>query len=348
MEQLNDRWLRFVGIPLTAILGNFIFFQPDNDAHHISRWLALGLSLAESVMVWEAVRWGIILGRRRFPRLNQTTPRILTQAGWFIVVIVILRVGTTYIYDVTRFWGYPMSFRAYWINTLVPFLFTVPIAAIYEGRYLYRQWWTTYYEAERLKKENLQSQLDSLKSQINPHFLFNSLSTLSSLVTEDPKLAEKFIDELASVYRYVLQTNEQPLTTLTSELQFIRAYFHLLQMRFGRSVELEVAVDERCNGFLLPPLTLQLLVENAVKHNTALPTRPLLVRIYTDEANNLFVVNTLRKKQNVVPSNRTGLANIRSKYRLLGQPDVVIRQTDECFQVMIPLIEATRYEYSHH
>ncbi|RIV20585.1 histidine kinase [Fibrisoma montanum] len=348
MEKLNDRWMRLVGVPLISIVSNFIFFQPANDANHISRWMALGVSLIECILLWETVRLGIVWARQRYPRLNQTRPRILTQVAWFIVATVVQRVLIMYVYDVTQFWGYPMSERAYWINTLVPFLFTVPMAAIYEGRYLYRQWWVTYYEAEQLKKQALQSQLDSLKAQINPHFLFNSLSTLSSLVGENPKQAERFIEELASVYRYVLQTNEQLLTSLTNELDFIRAYFHLLQMRFGRSVELDVAVDERYNTFLIPPLTLQLLVENAVKHNAALPSKPLLIRIYTDEASNLFVINSVRRKQKVVPSNQTGLANITAKYRLLGQPDVVVRQTEDCFQVMVPLIPETRYDYSHH
>lgn len=348
MEKLNDRWLRLVGVPLISIISNFIFFQPDNDARHISRSMALGISLVECVLVWEVARLGIIWARRRYPRLNQTTPRILMQIAWFTVTTAIQRVAIVYLYDVTQFWGYPMSERAYWVNTLVPFLFVVPLAVIYEARYLYRQWWTTYYEAEQLKKEALQSQLDSLKAQINPHFLFNSLSTLSSLVSENPKQAERFIEELASVYRYVLQTNEQLLTTLGSELDFIRAYFHLLQMRFGRSVELNVVVGEQYYTLLIPPLTLQLLVENAVKHNTALPTKPLVIRIYTDQSNRLIVSNTLRRKQNVVPSDRTGLANITAKYRLLGQPDVVVQQTDDYFQVTVPLIQETRYDYSHH
>jgi hypothetical protein len=348
MEKLNDRWMRLVGVPLISIVSNFIFFQPANDANHISRWQALGISLAECVLLWETVRFGIVWARRRYPRLNQTTPRILVQIAWFMVITVVQRVGITYLYDVTLFWGYSISERAYWVNTLIPFLFTVPMAAIYEGRYLYHQWWATYYEAEQLKKQALQSQLDSLKAQINPHFLFNSLSALSSLVGEDPKQAERFIDELASVYRYVLQTNEQLLTSLASELDFIQAYFHLLQMRFGRSIELDLAVNEQYYSCLIPPLTLQLLVENAVKHNTALPTKPLLIRIYTDPASNLFVINSIRKKQLVVPSNRTGLANIITKYRLLGQPDVVVKQTDACFQVMVPLIPETRYDYSHH
>ncbi|GAB3505080.1 hypothetical protein GCM10027341_36150 [Spirosoma knui] len=348
MEKLNDRWMRLVGVPLISIVSNYIFYQPSNDVNHISRWVALLVSLVECVLLWEAVRLGIIRARRHYPRLNQTTPRILEQVVWFLIVTVVQRVGIMYLYDVTLFWGYPISERSYWVNTLIPFLFTVPMAAIYEAKYLYHQWWSTYHEAERLKKEALQSQLDSLKSQINPHFLFNSLSTLSSLVAENPKQAERFIEELASVYRYVLQTNEQLLTTLASELQFIRAYFHLLQMRFGRSVELDLSIDERYLSFMIPPLTLQLLVENAVKHNAALPSKPLVIRIYSDEASNLFVLNTVRKKTNLVPSNQTGLANITAKYRLLGQPDVLVKQTDDCFQVMIPLIQETHYDYSHH
>jgi hypothetical protein len=329
---------------LIAILGNFIFYEPDNTLHHVNRGLALLLSLLETAGQWEVSRQGILRARRQYPLLRQTRPRILYQVIWFISTTVIIRVGLTWLYDVTLFWGYPMSMRSYWINVLVPFFFTVPFAAIYEGRYLYRQWWTTYYEAERLKKENLQSQLDSLKAQISPHFLFNTLSTLSSLVSEDPKKAERFIEELASVYRYLLQTNEQPLTTLRNEIGFIEAYFHLLQTRFGTGIRLEVAIDERYYAYLLPPLTLQLLVENAVKHNAVLPEKPLLIRIFSDEVNNLYVLNNLQKKQNVVPSNHTGLRNIAGKFRLLNQPEVVVRQTDACFQVMLPLINAATHE----
>ncbi|KAA9349273.1 MULTISPECIES: sensor histidine kinase [Larkinella] len=347
MEKLNDKWLRLLGILVVAVVATFVFYLPDNGPEDITWFHGLFISLIEWTVLLEVNRQGILLARRKFPRLNQTRNRILLELSWFVGATIIQRVTVTYIYDVTQFWGYPLPGGTYWVTTLVSFLFTLPIAAIYEGQHLYRQWWTTYYEAEQLKKENLQSQLDSLKAQINPHFLFNSLSTLSSLVTEDAKQAERFIEELASVYRYVLHTNEQLLTSLDHELTFVRAYFNLLQMRFGRSVELEITVDERYEDFLVPPLTLQLLVENAVKHNVALPTKPLLIRIYTDEAHNLFVVNSLQKKQNVIPSNRTGLSNITAKYRLLKQPEVVVRQTGDCFQVMIPLIEVTAYDYSH-
>ncbi|GAB3993815.1 hypothetical protein GCM10028807_30020 [Spirosoma daeguense] len=338
MKKLNDKWLRLIGIPMVAIVSNFIFYRPDNDAHHHGLFETIGLSIIECILVWELGRLGIVLARRTYPRLNQTTPRILYQVAWLVVTVTIQRLAITYLYDKTEFWGYSLPERSYWLSVLIPFVFLVPVVAIYEGRYLYRQWWATYYEAERLKQENLQSQLNSLKAQINPHFLFNSLSTLSSLVTEDPPRAEAFIDELASVYRYVLQTNNQPLTTLATELQFIEAYFHLLQTRFGKGITLDVAVDEEYTAFLLPPLTLQLLVENAVKHNTVLPSRPLQIRIFTEHNNNLFIVNTLHKKQQTILSNRTGLANIQAKYHLLNRSSVIIEQTDDSFQVTLPLI----------
>jgi hypothetical protein len=348
MDKLNDNCLRIVATGVVAGIANFVFYQPDNDVQHISWLKGLFISLIEWAILLEVNRQGIRVARRFYPWLNQTKQRIGLELGWFVVATIIHRVIITYIYDITQFWGYPLPGGTYWVTTLVSFLFTLPVAAIYEGQHLYRQWRITYYEAEQLKKENLQSQLDSLKAQINPHFLFNSLSTLSSLVAEDPKQAERFIEELASVYRYLLQTNDQPLTTVEQELHFIRAYFHLLQMRFGRSIELKIAVDSGYHGYLMPPLTLQLLVENAVKHNTALPYRPLQICLYTDEAMNLFVRNNLQKKAIAVPSNQTGLRNITTKYRLLRQAEVVIRQTDTLFEVMIPLIETTPHEYSYH
>jgi hypothetical protein len=345
---LEDKWLRLLGIPLVAILGNIIFYQPDNDLQGISQLKALLMSLLECVSMWELVRLGILRARKLYPLLKQTRPRIIYQIVWFSVAIVLLRVSTLYFYDLVNFWGHPISFRSYWVSVVVAFLFIIPIAAIYEGIYLYRQWWLTYYEAEQLKKENLQSQLDSLKAQISPHFLFNSLSTLSSLVSEDPKRAEWFIEELASVYRYLLQNNEQPLTTLENELNFIQAYFHLLQTRFGKGIELELQVDEGYYAYLLPPLTLQLLVENAVKHNAVSASKPLIIRIHTDEVNNLYVLNTIRKKTMPVVSDGTGLRNIREKFRLLRQPEVIVKQTDECFQVMIPLLKSAAYEFLTH
>ncbi|MBO0953327.1 histidine kinase, partial [Fibrella sp. HMF5405] len=128
---------------------------------------------------------------------------------------------------------------------------------------------------QRLEQEKIQVQLRALQAQVNPHFLFNSLNTLSFLIGSDPERAEVFLDELCKVYRYVLRANEQEMTDLQSELQFIRSYYHLLKTRYGDSLHLTIDVPPLYESYLLPTLTLQLLLENAVKHNVIAKTRPL-------------------------------------------------------------------------
>ncbi|MBK6837087.1 MAG: histidine kinase [Bacteroidetes bacterium] len=164
------------------------------------------------------------------------------------------------------------------------------------------------------------------------------MNSLSSLVEEDQEKAVQFIAELSRVYRYLLQTNEKELTTLNAELEFIEAYYFLLQTRFGSGVKLIVDILPSFREFLIPPLTLQILVENAVKHNVVSSNKPLVIRISSDALGNLMVDNNLQKKTQSVPSSGMGLANITSKYKLLNQSEVIIRTTEDNFQVKLPLI----------
>ncbi|MVM32997.1 histidine kinase [Spirosoma sp. HMF4905] len=191
---------------------------------------------------------------------------------------------------------------------------------------------------QRMQQEKTEMQMRALQSQINPHFLFNGLNTLSSLIDESPTQAGEFVDELSNVYRYLLRSNENELTTLAIELRFINSYFHLLKTRFGRSVSLEVLVDEAYKEAMLPPLTLQLLVENAVKHNVVLSQNPLKIRIRTTTDQQLIVENSLQRKTLLVESNGVGLSNIAVKYRLLNQPAPRIEEQDGWFKVTLPLL----------
>ncbi|WP_428659962.1 sensor histidine kinase [Runella sp.] len=337
MTKLNDKWLRIIGVPIITLVA-LVIYHEGNAFGRLDIHSEIIHSVFAIVVLWEINRLVIIKSRDKYPGIKLTGKRVSFLLFRTFILTIGIRFTFSFFYSFTQFWGYSFTAQRYLFNIIFGLVMLLPILAIYEGIYLYKQWWKTHYEAERLKKENLQTQLDSLKSQIQPHFLFNSLSTLSSLVTEDPKKAERFIEELSSVYRYLLQNNEQPLTTLDNELQFIDAYFHLLQTRFGNGIVLEKDIPADKLSYLIPPLTLQLLVENAVKHNVILASQPLKISIFTDKSNNLFVVNNLQKKTKSIPSDKTGLANISSKYRLLGQSHVVVRQTETIFQVMIPLI----------
>lgn len=201
---------------------------------------------------------------------------------------------------------------------------------------------------QRMQQEKTEVQMRALQSQVNPHFLFNGLNTLSSLIDESPQQASQFVDELSIVYRYLLRSNEHELVTLTDELRFIRSYFHLLQTRFGSSISLQISIGKEHEETLLPPLTLQLLVENAVKHNIILPEQPLNIRIRTTNPDMLIVENNLQRKNLRIESNGVGLSNIDHKYRLLNHPAPLVGEADGWFQVILTLLKMPRNPVGNH
>ncbi|HEX5668938.1 MAG TPA: histidine kinase, partial [Chitinophagaceae bacterium] len=269
--------------------------------------------------------------------------RIIYAFTASVIATIILRGFNVFVYDKTRFWGYQFPLEAYLHSIAVAILFVTIVGSVYEAIYYFSKWKDMAVETEALKKENLQTQFDSLKAQISPHFLFNSLGSLSSLIEENPKQAQHFVNEMASVYRYLLQSNENELVTLQDEIDFIVAYTGMLTTRFPQGLQVSIQVDDQDRNKMIPPLTLQLLLENAVKHNAVLASKPLQINISTEDHKILKVCNNLQPKTSPVQSNKTGLHNIFSKYRLLNQPEVVVVQTDDSFCVSLPLINN-----SHH
>jgi LytS/YehU family sensor histidine kinase len=210
---------------------------------------------------------------------------------------------------------------------------------IYETTFFFSKWKQSVRETEELKKSNLQSQLDSLKNQVSPHFLFNSLNTLSSLIEEDQTQAVQFVNELSRVYRYLLQSNDKELTPLRDELSFLNAYFFLLKTRFGEAIQMEISINDEFMSYLIPPLTLQILVENAVKHNIVSQSKPLLIEVVYEGNEQMSVANNIQKKTVHVASNGMGLANISAKFKLLNQPEIVINTDNNKFKITLPLLK---------
>jgi len=191
-------------------------------------------------------------------------------------------------------------------------------------------------EIQRLKQLQLEAKIASLKEQLSPHFLFNTLNTLSTLTKE--KEARQLITELANVYRYVLQYKNKEVVELRQELEFIRSYWYILEMRFGDSIDLAVSISGDLLHSFIPPLTLQLLVENAVKHNIVSVQKPLIVTVYSD-GQKLFVDNTYQPRTSELPSTGEGLSNIAQQYRLLFGQEIEINKGAETFRVSLPVIK---------
>lgn len=300
------------------------------------------IALTIGYIGWALTRASALWIQSQLPGLQRTRKRLYVL---IIALIILSHIGyalryVTHVIVDQMPWKWP-SLLDYSTTMGVVIFYTTVILTIYEGGYIWKQWKQSFTEKEKLIRSQWQSKYDLLKTQINPHFLFNSLNSLSSLIIENPQQAEKFTDEMSNVYRYLLRNNDTDLTTLSAELKFIRSYSSLLTTRYGEGFKCHIDVPESYHSYLLPSLTLQLLVENAVKHNTVQKKQPLEVRIDMTADEQLSVENNIQKKNNVVASNGVGLTNINNKLKLLNQKGISIIETNDSFRVLIPLINTT-------
>jgi two-component system LytT family sensor kinase len=213
------------------------------------------------------------------------------------------------------------------------------ITFLMEGIARYENWKANIAESGMLRQSYHQSQLQGLKSQVNPHFLFNSLNSLSSLITEDEDQAEQFLNEMSKVYRYMLRNEEDPLVTVETELKFLKSYLYLLNARYGNSIQLEIAVQDAASEKFLAPLSLQVIVENAYTLNAFSKKNPLLIQIISDNDDVIIVRNNIQPKMLTEAMDfESGLDNLVTKYRLMNQPPIVIKEYEKERIIRIPLI----------
>jgi hypothetical protein len=276
---------------------------------------------------------------RHIPWDKSPTRRLLLEcliiAPAALIAIVLLRISINVFMLKAAF----IKFSDEAITAIYYLFFLVILPAFLEfAVFLLNRWRTGLAEVERFRKENAEFRFEALRAQINPHFLFNSLNTLSSLIYEDRDKAAGFIRHLSDVYRYVLENRNRETITLSEELTFIKAFVYLYQLRFDNKLTVSVAVEETMLQRLIAPMTLQLLIENAVKHNIVSTRKPLNIEIYTDENLFLNVRNNLQKKQTEEVSTAMGLKNIVSRYGFLTRLPVEIKETDNEFIVKVPLI----------
>ncbi|MDY8135920.1 sensor histidine kinase [Aquimarina sp. 2201CG5-10] len=190
-------------------------------------------------------------------------------------------------------------------------------------------------ENERLKQQNLQKELTALKNQINPHFLFNSLNSLNSIVREN-KEATTFVNKLSYMYRYILQSGDIDLVSLKEELKFLQSYIHLIKTRYRDRFDVKITIEDSFLTYEIPPLAIQLLVENAVKHNEISEGNPLLVKIYSEDEG-IYVENKIQPRTAFVDSTGNGLMNLDKRYFLLKKNHISIQKNNNIFKVKLPL-----------
>ena len=234
----KERLIGILIIPPVAIVINYFVF----GAVYFSNWkyffVPTLITITVVLIIYILCSMVATILLNRFPKYSQAFKRIGVELLCFIAIMVAAVTVLFYGYDYIGIQGMPVKLENYPWVIIVGAACNLLATSFNEGAAFYEKWREVVDESDQLKRENLQSQLEGLKGQVNPHFLFNSLNSLSSLISDDSEKAEKFLDEMSKVYRYLLRTNEEGLTSLESEMQFIQSYFHLLKTRYGDGLEM--------------------------------------------------------------------------------------------------------------
>lgn len=319
-------------------------FFPQFTTHE--RLFFSALSLVFMILMWEGVDAFNRYLNRRLPFESGVLRRFFVQAGTCLAATIIVQTTVIIQFDQYCVDYFPAQFvtgikiASYGLNVFI----VLAVNTAYFGFYFFGKWKKTLVEKETwakekalLQKDRLNAQYDNLKNQLNPHFLFNSLSSLDGLIDEDPALARQFLQQLSKVFRYVLQNKENERVPLETELVFIRHYVSLLKTRFDGTLDVQFAITDEALEQAIVPVTLQILIENAIKHNSINENRPLTIRVTTDDGY-LTVANPIQRKRQVGTSNGQGLNNLKLLYGYLSARPVTISDDGVQFAVRIPLL----------
>lgn len=222
---------------------------------------------------------------------------------------------------------------AHLFNLLIATVFNL----LYFGNYYFTEWKENLLKTEGLQREQAEVRYNALRNQLNPHFLFNALTSLNSLIFENQQLASDFLKQLSKVYRYTLQNQHNEVVALKKEIEFVEHYISLLKTRFGDAIDIKITIDQKSQERSIVPVTTQMMIENAVKHNVISSTKPLQIEFKTDDEY-LIIQNTVNRKLQIETSNKLGLKNLQALYQYLSPNPIQIIEKADLYTIKIPLI----------
>ncbi|WP_340201888.1 sensor histidine kinase [Ascidiimonas sp. W6] len=334
----NDTWFMFIGIIILSFIIDYIF---NNSFVRYSFGIAIinwGISLFFSLVNWFLMRRILIYLRKRYPSFQDSRKRILTILPILVMTILLidyfggLVLGAIFGQDY-----HPLERFKILIFVIV---LTIMTMAIYEAIYFYVSLKKSIREEEQSKQAIVQAELDALRNQAQPHFFFNTLNTLRDIIDQNSKEeAKEFVDKLSEMYRFLLESGSANLIFLKDELKFAKAYVHIQAERFGDNLQLNWDISEATLNAMIVPMSLQLLLENAIKHNVISKAKPLKIHVIAKD-NTLLVSNQIQPKSTQLPSTKVGLKNIEQRYSLISCKRVEIKNEDKQFTVTLPLLKA--------
>jgi sensor histidine kinase YesM len=338
---IRKRWLMhlfimifaLIVVVVSAIAAKESFTAEDSISLFILLIIQMELFMAVALKIFRDVEPGF--ERREITRILLSRFVLFTIICFIVALVIVLLLviirslmhGEDTIAGLSDFFS--LEFKGWVKGTLGGLLFGAAI-------FIFVQWQDALKREQKLREENLIFQNETLRSQVNPHFLFNSLNTLSSLIVTRPELAESFIGKLSSIYRYIIEKGSLERVRIGEEIDFITDYFFLFQIRDGEKIRLEIEIDPSPGMFILP-VSLQILVENAIKHNRATLDNPLFIKIYLDNEY-VAVKNNLQRMASGIKSTGIGLKNLSERIRLTTGKKILIEETNDYYLVRMPLL----------
>lgn len=336
---VNDIGFRLILIPAFGIIIPLITGMINS--FNFSNWhvkLSFLYTIGIAAIVWQGNRYLHYTLRSYFDWYNKPLQKILVLL--FSIMFYTIPVSILLLVGWYNFFGNSqVDWNVVRQSTLIILIAVVFITHVYETVFLVKETESEMIKNEQLERTKVEAELEALKNQIDPHFIFNSLNTLSHLIEEKPAKAKLFNDNLADVYRYILQNKARDLVLLKEEVLFLQNYFSLLKIRFDNAVQIKLGIDELAmQGYLIPPISLQVLAENAIKHNEFSEMQPLIltIQLQNDE---LWVSNPVRKKNLRKPSSKIGLQNLQERYKLTTGKEIVIPEEGKLFTVILPVLK---------
>ncbi len=342
----NDTWFVIVGIILLSFVTDFLFsgnsFARFPFIEALINW---SVSVMFATVNWLVMRSILIALRKRFPGLKENKKRIpLFFLSIVCTVLIVDYAGNLtlgFIFD----YSYNHPLRSKIILPII--LISTMTMAIYEAIYYYYLLKKSIRDEEQAKRAIVQAQLDTLRNQAQPHFFFNTLNTLRDIIDQNTKEeAKEFVNRLSEVYRFILESGNANLIELREEIKFAQAYIHIQKERFGNNLKVEWDVQENKKDLLVIPMSLQLLLENAVKHNVISKAKPLYVHVNVEDEH-LMVQNKIQPKSTQLPTTKLGLKNIQGRYALISDKKVVIEKDNGSFTVKLPLLTTAHQIHTH-
>ncbi|MBS1603520.1 MAG: histidine kinase [Bacteroidetes bacterium] len=327
-------------LPYTVLINLLLFGYCTLSSSGVF-FLRLGISLLYFAAIYSIFGMAAMLVKRRFPGDNELFRRTGILLPLFCVMNLLTIQAVYLLYEALPLSGCPVQRGMEWWVTGYACLASAILTFVNEAGLGWEKWKTAMMETDRLQSAYQKSRLMSLRRQLHPHFLFNCFNSLSSLIQENEKEAEKFLDELTRVYRYLLKGAEEQLVDLSEELKFIDAYLYLVKTRFGPALDVVICIEKKDEAKKIAPMSLLVVLENIIYRNAFSKAEPLGIDIRTLADGSLMVTNTVQPKPVTGdgPDQEEGLDDLVGKYRLLGGPGIVIHETPACRSVCIPLIE---------